>query len=88
MAVRTQELQVLETVVKPVAVHVVQGHAQRLPTPLVDPTLLAAMLLQAGLQEPPLEVVAACSPAYREQILDRNRPIAGSDRASLYCLMP
>jgi hypothetical protein len=45
MAVRAQEGEVLEPVVKAIAVDVMKGHRQRLAKPRLDATALAAVLL-------------------------------------------
>lgn len=56
MAVAAQELKVLEAVVVPVAVHVMERQRQWLPTPLTDPAFLTAPLLQPRIEKPALQM--------------------------------
>jgi Transcriptional regulatory protein, C terminal len=51
VTVRAEKGDVLETVVHPVSVHVVEGHAQRVALPFGDPAPLTAILLQSGADE-------------------------------------
>src|SRR5581483_5065692 len=66
VAVRAQKLDVLEPVVAPVAVSVVELHAERLAQPLGDPADLAAVLLEARLNQTSLEIVPASLDAARK----------------------
>jgi hypothetical protein len=80
MAVGTQERQVLDAVVAPVAVDVVQLEGQRAPPPLADPALLARRVLEAVREQPALQVVAVAPGALREEAVRsfgaRPRPTA------------
>jgi hypothetical protein len=57
MAIRTEELEILEPVVVAVSVHVMKRHRDRLSLPLLDPTNFAAMRLETAVQEAQLEVM-------------------------------
>jgi hypothetical protein len=47
VAVGAEHRQVLDTVVAAVAVHVVEGHRERLTSPFVDAAFFAAIVFQA-----------------------------------------
>ena|SRR5438094_5053567 len=72
VAVRAQELQVFEAVVGPVAVDVMKLHVEARSMPLVDSALLAAVLLQAGLDQPELQVTSLRAAANHEELVKRN----------------
>jgi hypothetical protein len=59
VAVRAQDLEILQSVIAIVSVDVVESHVQRLAAPLGYSTELTPVLLEALLHQPPLEVVAA-----------------------------
>jgi hypothetical protein len=88
VAVGAQKKQVLEPVVVAIAVDVVEGHGERLAPPNVDLALLAAVLLQAGAQQPSLDVVSIAPPAGDEQFVDRDRLRTTQDSAPLPRLVP
>ena len=71
VAVRTEELEVFDAVVEAVAIDVVEGHRERLIKPLVYPAALTPLLLQAGVQEPLLQVAAVAVGARREDLFRR-----------------
>jgi hypothetical protein len=52
VTVRTQDPEVLQAVVRPVAVDVVELERRRLPLPLLQPTTLTSARLQAGFDQP------------------------------------
>src|SRR4051812_43853483 len=66
MAVRAKKGQVLDAVVGPVAVPVVQLQGQRPPPPLADPAFLAGRLLQTLGEKPALQMKAVPPGAFRE----------------------
>jgi len=68
VAVRAQELEILEAVVEPIAVDVVKLHVERLPVPLADPAPLAAVVLEACLDQTRLEIPSAASSVGDEQL--------------------
>src|SRR3712207_3958428 len=70
VAVRAEQLEVLEPVVVAVPVDVVERHAQRRAAPLLEAAALAPVLLEPQAEEPPLHVPPA-APA-SEQLLDRH----------------
>jgi hypothetical protein len=86
MAIRAQELEILEPIVRAIAIEMVKLHAQRLPVPLTDPAMLAPVFLYPSLQKTLLQMSAAGLRAIRdEEKLDREFPrpghhIAASDR--------
>jgi hypothetical protein len=63
VTVRTEEEQVLKPVVKAVAIDVVQFERESLAAPLTQTALLAALLLEAGIEQPHFDVATAASPA-------------------------
>ena len=63
VAVRAQQLEVLEPVVVPVAVDVVEAEGKRPFAPPVDPALLAFVSLDAGCDQALLDVLAASRPS-------------------------
>jgi hypothetical protein len=86
VTIAAKQLEVLQPVVAPVPVHVVELHAQRLPLPLGDPAAFAAVLLQAGVQKSPLQVMAVGLPTDNQQLADVDDPgskrdVPASDRA-------
>src|SRR5690606_41748303 len=74
VAVGTEQLQVLQAVVETVAVAVVQLHGQRLAAPFRDPTALAAILLEPGLDQALLEPVATALLACDQQRIKIHAP--------------
>ena len=88
MAVGTQELEVLKTIVRPVPVDVVKLHVQRLATPVADPALFTPVGLQAFLQEPNLQVAPTCLAPDHEKLFNRHHTRTGDYIASHHGLMP
>jgi hypothetical protein len=62
MTVGAKKLQILESVVKSVAVDVMERHAERLSPPLGYAAPLAAVPLEAGGDQPPLDVTSIPPP--------------------------
>src|SRR5436189_4507535 len=73
VTVRAEQPEVLEPVVAPVAVHVVERHGQRAAAPLVDLALLAAILLEAGPYEAALYVHPIAAASDDEHLVNRRR---------------
>lgn len=71
MAIGTQQLQVGEAVVGPIAVDVVQLKGQRLSTPLAKAAGLASPVLETVGDQPELEIAAVGASAGDEEILER-----------------
>jgi len=71
VAVRAQQLEVLEPVVAAVAVDVVQREAERSAAPVRDPAQLAAIFLEPEPDEAAFEMPAL--PAAAEQLIERHR---------------
>ena len=86
VAVRAEHLEVLEPVVRPVAVDVVQRHRQRPPEPLVDPAHLATVLLQARADQALLDMVATAG--RRQKLTDRHAVRPRPDLPALLRLVP
>src|SRR5215208_7129491 len=81
MTVRAQQLKVLEPVVEPIAIHVMERHRQWPSEPLGDSADLTAVLLEPLAEQPPLEV-AAVHRTPRDQVDRQRGPMrARSDRA-------
>src|SRR5215212_7871415 len=74
VAVGAQELEILEPVVEPIAVDVVQLHVERLPFPLTDPAPLAAIVLEASFEYPRLEVESAPLLTATQERVQRQAP--------------
>ena len=81
-------MQVFEAIVVPDADDVVQRDIQAPASPLVDATLLAAVLLEAECEEPELDVASAACTADTQQKLDRHRLRARDDISPLHRLVP
>jgi hypothetical protein len=71
MAVRAEQSKVLQSVVKPVSVHMVKRHGQWSAAPAGRSTLLASMLFDAGGQQSQLEVAASHPPSVHQIVLER-----------------
>jgi hypothetical protein len=83
-----QELEILQPVVFPVAIDVMELHRQGLPPPLGDPAPLASVLLETGIDEPCLHVRATSLAARHEDLLDWRDPFARNDGAAPHSLAP
>jgi hypothetical protein len=66
VAIAAEELKVLKPVVRSIAIDVVQGHTERLSHPLGQPASFALVVLDAGTDQPSLEVTPAGSPPRHE----------------------
>jgi len=88
VAVAAEKLKVLEAVVMPVTVDVMELQPDRLPEPGVETTGLADSLLEPCAEEPRLDVVSTTSPAGREDLLDRPSGWSRNDLAARYGLVP
>jgi hypothetical protein len=89
VAVRAQELEVLEAVVAVAPVDVVKGERERLAEPILDAAPFTAWRLEpVGKKAAPQ--VPAASPVLPndQQLLDRRRSRAGDDCASSACGVP
>jgi hypothetical protein len=62
MAIRAQELQVLEPVVVAVAVYMMKLKRQRTSAPLAQSASLASRVLECGVEQPQFDVVTTSSP--------------------------
>ncbi len=87
VAVRAKHPQVLETVVIPGAIDVIEVHVERLSQPLVQAANLALVLQQLRFQEPHFDVPPT-SLGRREQLRDRHSRFARYDLTTFYSLGP
>jgi hypothetical protein len=88
VTVGTKEPDVLDPVIGAISIDVVQSHVERCASPCRDPTLLAAILLDAGLDQAKLEIPSTASAVGHEHFLKRRFPRTGHDSAALDRLMP
>jgi hypothetical protein len=77
VAVGAEQHEVLQPVVAPIAVHVVEGHRQGASTPLPDAAVFAPIGLQALCEKTPLELSARSGSGPREEVLGGYRSGAG-----------
>jgi hypothetical protein len=88
MAVRAQNLKVLEPVVVAVAVDVMQGERDPEAPPFSQPTCLAATRLDPGIEQTSLEVITVAPRASNQELLEWNPRRPRGDQASLYGGVP
>lgn len=87
VAVRAEHLKVLEAVIRPDSVDVIEVHEERPSSPLRQTALSAPVLEEAFVDESGLYVVPVAL-WRREEDLDRHRGPPGLDLAALLRLLP
>jgi hypothetical protein len=88
VAVGAEDLEVLQSVVVTLPIDVVQCEWDRMPPPFTESAGLAAPSLEAGVEQPTLEVVAVASHACDEKLLQRKTSRARGDSASMDRVVP
>lgn len=89
VTVRAEERDVLEPVVVPIPVDVVQCHVQRFSLPLRYPAPLAAILLEPGVKKPLLQMTAVrLRTVGHKEGVDRHGSVTCYDRTALDSRMP
>jgi hypothetical protein len=89
VTIGAEELEVFEPVVQPIAIDVVQLHADGFPVPFRDPTPLTPVLLEPLSQEAVFQVGAFGFPPGNQQLqFTRHRVRARDDVASTHCVSP
>jgi hypothetical protein len=89
MAIAAEELKVLEAVVRPIAVDVMQLHVERISSPFCDPAFLTVIFLHSGVEQTVLQVAATrLLPASHQESLDWHLPSTPLYSPSLNSLGP
>src|SRR4051812_6088122 len=88
MAVRAEQLEVLEPVVVAIAIHVVQLERDRETAPCGESAFLASLSLDSGRDQPKLDVVPAPPAPARQQNVKGHRVWTRDDLPALYRLVP